>query len=130
MIGELAADDARVMHIQQIPYEDMPGYFHASDIFLFPTHLEGQGIVVGEAMACGLPVVTTRAKGVREVVIENQTALVGDVGDAGQLAAHLKRLIVDADLRRELGMLGRRRVKAVYSWEKIMDSLMALLQDA
>jgi glycosyltransferase involved in cell wall biosynthesis len=128
LISTLVEADPRVTHVDLVPYEQMPEYFHASDIFLFPTHLEGQGIAVCEAMACGLPVVTTRAKGVREVVVENETALVANVGDAGQLAGHLKLLIGDSDLRGELGMLGRNRVREIYDWEKIMDSLMALLE--
>jgi glycosyltransferase involved in cell wall biosynthesis len=128
LISTLVEADPRVTHVDLVPYEQMPEYFHASDIFLFPTHLEGQGIAVCEAMACALPVVTTRAKGVREVVVENETALVANVGDAGQLAGHLKRLIGDSDLRGALGMRGRNRVREIYDWERIMDSLMALLE--
>lgn len=128
LVEDLVKTDPRVRYLEKVPYEEVPGYFQAADVFLFPTHLEGFGIVVGEAMACGLPVLTTRAKGVREVVVENETALVADVGRPEQLASHLDRLLTDADLRARLGSAGRERVKNFFQWETIIDSLMGRLQ--
>jgi spore coat protein SA len=78
-------------------------------------------------MACGLPVVTTRAKGVREVVIEDETALLADIGSPEQLAKHLDKLVVDESLRERLGSAGKARVRAVYAWDGIIDRLMLLL---
>jgi glycosyltransferase involved in cell wall biosynthesis len=129
LVSTLVEEDGRVTHIERVPYEQMPEYFQASDVFLFPTHLEGFGIVVGEAMACGLPVVTTRAKGVREVVVENETALLADVGSPEQLAKHLDQLVTDESLRKRLGSAGKARVKGVYDWDGIMDRLMLLLTE-
>jgi glycosyltransferase involved in cell wall biosynthesis len=128
LIAELAREDARVMHLSKVPYERIAEYFRASDIFFFPTHREGFGIVVGEAMACGLPVLTTRARGVRSVAEEGQTALMADVGDVEGLARQLHRLVEDPDLRRCLGDAGRERVATVFGWDAIMENLMALLQ--
>src|SRR5438876_2285819 len=122
LVAALAQGDPRVTHIESVPYERMPEYFQASDVFLFPTHLEGFGIVVGEAMACGLPVVTTRAKGVREVVVENETALLTDVGNPKELAQQLARLIENPGLRRRLGMTGRKRVAERFDWDTIVDT--------
>ena len=127
-IAGLVGRDRRVTHVESIPYEQMPRYFHASDIFLFPTHLEGFGIVVGEAMACGLPVVTTRAKGVRGVVVENETALLTDVGNPKELAQQLARLIENPGLRRRLGMTGRKRVAERFDWDTIVDTLLGVLE--
>jgi len=128
LIAELAMSDSRVRHLARVPHKLMPAYFGASDIFLFPTHREGFGLVVGEAMASGLPVVTTRAHGVREVVQENETALLAEVGDVEQLTAHLRRLVQEPELREQLGMAGRRRVEQVFRWNTIIDGLCALLR--
>lgn len=128
-VEELKRSDQRVHHLNRVPYEQIPEYFHAADIFFFPTYREGFGIVVGEAMASRLPVVTTRARGVRSVVAENETALVADVGRPDQLATHLKRLIADPDLRRALGEAGRERVTRLFRWDVIIDSVMDLLED-
>ena len=127
LIADLARDDNRVVHLAKVPYERIAEYFRASDVFFFPTHREGFGIVVGEAMACSLPVVTTRSRGVRSVAEEGRTALMAEVGDVDTMARHLMRLVEDRDLRRRLGRAGWDRVASVFRWENIMDSLMTLL---
>jgi glycosyltransferase involved in cell wall biosynthesis len=129
-ITALAAADPRVRHLASVPYERIPDYYRAADIFFFPTRREGFGIVVGEAMAAGLPVVTTRARGVRGVVSEGETAMLADVGDAPALSAHLSTLIRDPALRRRLGAAGRRRIAERFSWEPIVDALWDRLTSA
>lgn len=126
-VRALAASDSRVTHLPGVPYEQIPAYFGAADVFFFPSHLEGYGIVVGEAMAAGLPVVTTRAQGIREVIVEDETALVSDVGDVNGHVANLQRVVRDAGLRRQLGEAGRRRIATRFAWDGIMRRLMGAL---
>ena len=128
LITQLVAADARVTQLPGVPYEEMPDYFVAGDVFFFPSHLEGYGIVVGEAMASGMPVVTTRAKGIRGVIAEGETALAGDVGDVDAHAEHLRRVIDDEVLRRRLGDAGRRRIATHFAWDGIIDRLMLALE--
>jgi spore coat protein SA len=128
-ISDLVSSDRRVAHLPAVPYEEMPDYYRAADVFFFPTRREGFGIVVAEAMACGLPVVTTRARGVREVVVEGETALQADVQDRVGLARALGRAIADPALRERLGKAGRARVERVFSWGPILDRLMAKLSE-
>jgi glycosyltransferase involved in cell wall biosynthesis len=128
LVAELTAADPRVRHVETVSYEQRGAYFRASDIFVFPTHLEGFGIVVGEAMACGLPVLTTRAKGVRTVVVENETALVTNIGEPAEFAHHLQRLIADPALRQSLGAAGRQRIAEHFHWDRITSSLVQALQ--
>jgi glycosyltransferase involved in cell wall biosynthesis len=127
LVRGLAEEDPRVRYLPRIEYESIPDYFHASDVFFFPTHREGFGIVVAEAMAAGLPVVTTRAPGVRTVVREDETALVADVGDTQGLAEKLRLLAGDAKLRARLGAAGRARVEKEFAWDPIMDRLLEKL---
>ncbi|MGH7647497.1 MAG: glycosyltransferase family 4 protein [Gemmatimonadaceae bacterium] len=126
-VHALAACDSRVMHLPGVPYEQIPSYFGAADVFFFPSHHEGYGIVVGEAMAAGLPVITTRAQGIREVIAENETALASDVGDVNGHVGNLKRVVNDAALRRQLGEAGRRRIALRFGWDGIMRRLMGAL---
>jgi len=128
LVTELVATDARVRHLAGVPYEEMPDYFVAGDVFFFPSHLEGYGIVVGEAMATGMPVVTTRAKGIRGVIAEGETALAGAVGDVDTHAEHLRRVIQDEVLRHRLGEAGRRRIASQFAWDGIIDRLMLALE--
>jgi glycosyltransferase involved in cell wall biosynthesis len=129
LVERLVREDPRVRHLPRVPYEQVPEYFRAADVFFFPTHLEGFGIVVAEAMAAGLPVVTTRAKGVRGVVAEGETALCCDVGDAECMAQALDALTRDPELRRRLGAAGRRRVLDKFAWQEKIDTLMTALSN-
>ena len=72
---------------------------------------DGVPNVIVEAMACGLPVLTTDAGGVTEVVRHGVNGLVASPHDVGTLARHLADLVTDATLRRELGEAGRRMVE-------------------
>ena len=127
LVETLVREDPRVQHLPRVAYEQIPEYFRAADLFFFPTHLEGFGIVVGEAMAAGLPVVTTRAQGVRTVVVEGETALCTDVGDVGAMTEAVGSLVRDPHLRQRLGTAGRRRILEHFSWAEKIDTLMAAL---
>ncbi len=128
LVAELVGRDPRVIHLPGVPYETVPEYFRASDVFFFPTRLEGFGIVVGEAMAAGLPVVTTRAQGVREVVVEGDSALASEVGDVEGLARDLGSLLASASERARLGAGGRRRIQSAFTWDRTIDRLWEALQ--
>jgi UDP-glucose:(heptosyl)LPS alpha-1,3-glucosyltransferase len=84
--------------------------FHASDLFVLPTYYDPCSLVVFEAMACGLPVVTTRCNGAGELIGEGREGFVIDrPDDVGALASALDRLADDGARRamseraRELG---------------------------
>jgi glycosyltransferase involved in cell wall biosynthesis len=89
-------------------------YWRAS-IFAFPSLDEGFGIPVIEAMAHGLPVVTSNRSALAEVA--GAAALQVNPEDQEAITASLSRLIDDASLRKELGKAGRTHA-ARFSWEK------------
>jgi glycosyltransferase involved in cell wall biosynthesis len=82
----------------------------AAHVFVFASRTETQGLVVVEAMACGLPVVAVRAGGVAEVVEHGRTGLLVDP-DPEQLGAAAARVLADGHLRRSLGEQARRRAE-------------------
>lgn len=90
--------------------EDVRGILSAADLFVLPSRTEGWPLALGEAMAAGLPTVTTDAPGIRDVVVRNQTGLVVPVEDPAALAEALERLGGNADLRQQFGSAGRDRI--------------------
>jgi glycosyltransferase involved in cell wall biosynthesis len=98
--------------------EDVLRAYQGADLFALTPCVTADGDrdgvpnVVVEAMACGLPVVTTDAGGVTEVVQHDVNGLVAPPGDVGTLARYLAELATDADRRRALGAAGRRTVEA------------------
>lgn len=85
-----------------IPNDELIELLKCSDIFVFPTRLEGFPMVLIEAMAAGIPVVTTNSPGVREIVAHNKTALLSEIDDVDSMASNIIRLIKDYDLRNNL----------------------------
>lgn len=88
--------------------DDLPDYYRAMDVFLFPASGSEQGQrAILEAMASGVPVVAVDAPGVRDLVTDGRDGLV--VSSASGLGPALERLRNDAGLRREIGERGRAR---------------------
>ncbi|HET6965951.1 MAG TPA: glycosyltransferase family 4 protein [Acidimicrobiales bacterium] len=83
--------------------------FEEADIFALPTRADTWGLAVAEAMAAGLPVVTTAVGAVPELVTDGVQGLVVPPGDAAALTGALLRLVDDEALRARLGAAGRQR---------------------
>ncbi|NAZ85189.1 glycosyltransferase family 4 protein [Kineococcus indalonis] len=90
--------------------DDLPGWYEWADVFCLPSYAEGVPVVLMEAMATELPVVTTPVAGVPELVADGATGLLVDPGDVPGVAAAIERLAQDAPLRHELGRSARERV--------------------
>jgi glycosyltransferase involved in cell wall biosynthesis len=94
---------------------NVESWLGAADVYVLASHLEGLSNAMLEAMAIGLPVVSTRVSGVRETIEEAGAGLVVDVGQKGQLADALIRLANDSLLRSQMGSAGRTVILNTYS---------------
>ncbi len=74
-----------------------------------------------EAMLSSLPVVATRVSAVPEIVVDGETGLLADPGDAGTIAGHLIRLLGDEPQRAALGANGLRRAREQFSVGRMTD---------
>lgn len=108
-----------------VPSEEVKAYLQDSDIFVLPSLIEGLPISVLEAMACGLPVVTTDTRGNNELVRSGENGFLVPVGDVESLATSLRVLIADLSLRKAMGERGR-LVAAEHDWGVISRSYLAL----
>jgi L-malate glycosyltransferase len=103
----------RVRYLGEIP--DAESVTAAADVALLPSESESFGLAALEAMACSLPVVATRVGGLPEVVVEQQTGFLREVGDTEGMAQDVQRLIADAALRQRMGAAGVRRTTELFS---------------
>jgi rhamnosyl/mannosyltransferase len=108
----------RTHFLGELPDEDVLAYLYAADVFCLPSHLRSEafGICQIEAMACGLPVVSTALDtGVPFVNQHGETGFVVPPADPSSLAAALNRLLSDDELRRTFGEAGKRRAAELFS---------------
>jgi len=109
--------------------EALARFYRELDLFVVPSQQEGLSVVALEAMAAGLPVVSTRCGGPEDFVVDGETGLL--VGhDAGELATAIARLLQDSELRRRLGLEAARRVRRDYAWEATAARFLAAFERA
>jgi glycosyltransferase involved in cell wall biosynthesis len=108
-IGELGLADA-VRMPGDVSDAALAAYFAAADVYLSLSAHEGFGVPLLEAMTAGVPVVTRRVGAVAETV--GEAALLVDAGDPLYIAATLRRVCTDGELRRRLVAAGRQRLSA------------------
>lgn len=110
------------------PQRGVENIFGAADVFAFPTFYEPFGNVITEAMASGLPVVTTRRAGAAELIEHGESGmLVEDPRNAAEIARAVEPFLGDAALRTRMGALAR-EVAREYTWERVARETEALYE--
>lgn len=122
LVAELGLAD-RVRFFGDIPRHELPGVYASVDLFVLPSMLRAEafGVVLLEAMAAGLPCVTTElGTGTSFIVQDGLTGLVVPPGEPNALAGAIRRLLEDPDLRVRMGAAGRERVVEEFTVEKML----------
>jgi glycosyltransferase involved in cell wall biosynthesis len=99
--------EANVIFPGFIPFSDLPLFFNAAEIFVFPSFFEGFGLPIMESMASGVPTITSFGSSLEEVAGDG--ALLIDPNDTGSIAEAMGRLLRDPELRSDLASRGLRR---------------------
>ena len=105
----------RVIFTGHVHDEELRRIYQASHIFVLPSFQEGLGIVVQEAMACGLPVVSTRCGGPEDYVVESSGGFLVD-NSPDQMARAILKLVRDTDFRLRLGKNARDFAEHTFSY--------------
>jgi glycosyltransferase involved in cell wall biosynthesis len=107
-----------------VPQADTPAYYRAGDVFGLSSEFDNSPNVLLEAMACGLPVVSTDVGGVREFVDAEAGSELVPAGDARALAAALSRALANPDAARLAGAHNRRFVIEHFSLRRSASRLL------
>jgi glycosyltransferase involved in cell wall biosynthesis len=100
---------------------DLPRILPCLDVLAHPAWMEGLGIALLEAAACGVPIVASRRGGMPEVVEDSVNGYLIEPGDSGALADRLERLLGDRELARRMGQAGRRRVEKRFAVPRMVE---------
>jgi glycosyltransferase involved in cell wall biosynthesis len=99
--------------------EEKKKHYERADVFLLPSHAENLPFALLEAMAMGLPVVSTPVGGIPEVIEDGREGYLIEPGDEQALAERIVRLLKEPQLRKTMGANARRRVQEQFSPERI-----------
>src|SRR5207245_10166265 len=118
----------RIRYLGYVPEPDIAALTAAATVFAYPSLYEGFGFPVAQAMAAGVPVVTSNVSSLPEIT--GGAALLIDPRSQSELRDALVRLLLSPDLRVEIAARGRLRARA-FLWESCaVNSLAFLSQDA
>jgi glycosyltransferase involved in cell wall biosynthesis len=127
LIGQILAKRSELKlekHVHMAGLQaDVRPYLAASDIYMMSSIFEGLPIALLEAMACGLPIITTDAGGIKEVVRHEIEGLVCNVDEPKKLTDFANRLITEISLRQQLAINARLRIVKDFSMRKMVDEL-------
>lgn len=118
----------QVRFVGNVPDTELPALYNAAMAYVGLTRkdsgrVEGFGIALAEASACGLPVIAGRSGGVAEAVKDGETGLIVDPEDTDAAAHAVTRLLDDQLLARRLGQAGRKAVETQYNWDRVIRDL-------
>jgi phosphatidylinositol alpha-1,6-mannosyltransferase len=121
----------RVRFIPEVNDDELPALYNAVDLYLGVSRREGRsvegfGISMAEAMACGVPVIAGRSGGVPELVTDGENGLLVDPERTDPLVAAIERVVGDDALAKRLGTAGRESVVRQFNWTRVTNDLQAI----
>ena len=120
--------------LASVPDADLPALYNGAALYLGLSRpeellIEGFGISLTEASACGIPVLGGRAGGIPDAVRDGETGILVDSTDPGAVLAAVRSLLDDPALRARLGQAGRLAVESHYNWDRVTREVRQLGQD-
>jgi glycosyltransferase involved in cell wall biosynthesis len=115
----------QVQFIDDVPQEELVRYYSMADVFVLPSVItdegetEGFGVVLLEAMACGVPVIGSAIGGIPDIIEDGETGLLAQQKNPGDLAEKINRALADKELHQRLSRRGHDFVKERFSWPLI-----------
>ncbi len=115
----------------KIPNKDVPDALNGFDIFCATSEIDSEsfGVALVEAMAVELPSVVTDVSGFKEVCENGETGIVVKKKSVSDIAKGLELLVLNDDLRKEMGKKARQRVLKLYNWEENVDSMLKIYEE-
>ncbi len=109
--------------------DDAHAIFAALDVFLAPSLWEGFGLVFLEAMALGIPIISTRVSAIPEVIVDGRTGWLVPPSDAEAIASALREALTKPDERIARGTAGRHRLEAEFTVDAMVTRTLAIYHD-
>lgn len=121
-----------ITFLGKIPHSKLPALYARSDLFILPSiilknnDMDGIPVVLMEAMASGIPVISTNISGIPELIKDKKTGLLVNQRDERTLAAAIRLLMENGDLRKKLAMGGKETVIREFNIERIAKEIIQM----
>ncbi|MCJ7812867.1 glycosyltransferase family 4 protein, partial [bacterium] len=100
--------------------------FSIMDLFVYPAYAEAFGLVLIEAMAMGLPVISSNCDGVPEIVIDGETGKLIPPRSSEVLTSAVIDMLINPDKMKAIGQSGRIRVMEMFDWHRVVSETILL----
>lgn len=117
-----------IIDLGRINSNQIHQHYQETDIFLFPTRLEGFGLSIAEAMSCEKPVVATNCSSIPELIIDGKGGYLCPMDDVSAFAEAIRHLAEDENLRTTMGRFNRQRVLDLFTIEKMTQEYLKVYQ--
>ena len=121
----------RVRFLTDVSDRDLPALYNCAEIYLGLSRsteldVEGFGLSLVEASACGVPVVAARSGGIPDAVREGETGLLVDAERPEVVAEAVRLLLRNTEMTRRLGIGGRKAVESFYNWDRVTSEVIRI----
>lgn len=128
LLGDYGLEKA-VYLLGWVDPEQLLRLYHQTHLFVLPSYYEGLSMSMLEAMACGLPIVSTRVGGIPELIVEGENGLLINPGDREALLEALVSLLADTALRETMGRNNIQKIREKYDIPIYIDKLQSLYRE-
>jgi glycosyltransferase involved in cell wall biosynthesis len=104
-------------------------FYNQCSVFVLASVADGFGMVVAQAMACGLPVIVTENVGAKDLIVDGVNGFIVPIGAPEIIAERLRQLQEDPDLRVRMGLAAKMTVESGYTWTDYGNRLASFLHE-
>lgn len=112
----------KIMFMGKIPNEKIPEYMVAADVFVLPSLSEGFPVVLLEAMAAGIPIISTKIRGLTEIVENNANGFLVNPKNPEEIADKINIILTNENLAKKISKTNKQR-SMFYDWKNIVGTL-------
>jgi glycosyltransferase involved in cell wall biosynthesis len=116
-----------VSFYRPVPQAKLRDYYNQSSVFVLASVADGFGMVVAQAMACGLPVIVTENVGAKDLIVDGVNGFIVPVGAPDIIADRLRQLHSDPVLCQKMGLAAKLTIEKGYTWQDYGDRLVTFL---